>query len=166
MKIYNAIFPSFPHVNIVAVFFLTHLMLYRAMHRPTLFSPPCSLLFLCGTICFLCFQAISMETERKIKLKTIMVSNLTFVQLSQSGQLAIVCQSIRTHRSPLVPSTLNFSTCLIPLYVLPIKCHASPNKFFQLESSNIVLGGHHDSVNAVKFDADLSMLLSGGKSFV
>ena len=67
--------------------------------------------------------------------------------------------------SPL-PSTLNFSTCLIPLYVLPIKCHALPNKFFQLESSNIVLDGHRDSVNAVKFDADLSMLLSGGKSFV
>ena len=34
------------------------------------------------------------------------------------------------------------------------------------EFSSIVLDGHPDSVNAVKFDADLSMLLSGGKSFV
>ena len=44
-------------------------------------------------------------------------------------------------------------------------CNALPNKFFQLEFSNIVLDGHRDGVNAVKFDADLSMLLSGGKSF-
>jgi hypothetical protein len=43
---------------------------------------------------------------------------------------------------------------------------ALPNKLSQLEFSSIVLDGHRDSVNAVKFDADLSMLLSGGKSFV
>ena len=35
-----------------------------------------------------------------------------------------------------------------------------------LAFSSIVLKGHHDSVNAVKFNADLSMLLSGGKLFV
>jgi hypothetical protein len=34
------------------------------------------------------------------------------------------------------------------------------------EFSSIVLDGHCDSVNAVKFDADLSMLLSGGKLIV
>jgi hypothetical protein len=44
--------------------------------------------------------------------------------------------------------------------------HALPNKSFQLESSSFTLDGHRDSVNAVKFDADLSMLLSGGKLFV
>jgi hypothetical protein len=44
--------------------------------------------------------------------------------------------------------------------------HALPNKFFQLKFSSIVLERHCDSVNAVKIDADLSMLLSGGKLFV
>lgn len=39
-------------------------------------------------------------------------------------------------------------------------------KFVQLEFSGVVLDGHRDGVNAVKFDADLSMLLSGGMSFV
>jgi hypothetical protein len=37
---------------------------------------------------------------------------------------------------------------------------------FQLEPSSITLDGHHDSVNLVKFNADLSLLLSGGKLFV
>jgi hypothetical protein len=40
---------------------------------------------------------------------------------------------------------------------------ALPNKFFQLEPSSFTLDGHRESVNAVKFDADISMLLSGGK---
>jgi hypothetical protein len=54
---------------------------------------------------------------------------------------------------------------LVLLYVLLSNRHALPNKFFQLESSSI-LDGHRDSVNVVKFDADISMLLSGGKWFV
>jgi hypothetical protein len=40
-----------------------------------------------------------------------------------------------------------------------------PNRFFQVESSN-TLDGHRDSVNAIKFNDDLSMLLSGGEWFV
>jgi hypothetical protein len=40
------------------------------------------------------------------------------------------------------------------------------NKFFQLEISSIVLDGHRDSVNAMKFNDNLSMLISGGRFFV
>ena len=77
--------------------------------------------------------------------------------------MGVACNCLLKYKiSPLsVPST-----CLIPLYVLLSSCHALPNKFFQLELSSIVLEGHCNSVNAVKFDADLSMLLSGGKSFI
>jgi WD40 repeat protein len=47
-----------------------------------------------------------------------------------------------------------------------ISCYALSNNFVQLEFFGVVLDGHRDGVNAVKFDADLSMLLSGGMSFV
>ena len=36
----------------------------------------------------------------------------------------------------------------------------------QLDLFSIVLDGHRDSVNTIKFDPDVSMLLSGGKLFV
>ena len=36
-------------------------------------------------------------------------------------------------------------------------------QIFQLKSSGITLDGHCDSVNPVEINADISMLLSGGK---
>ena len=36
----------------------------------------------------------------------------------------------------------------------------------QVQPSNVVLEGHRDSVNAMKFNADLCLLLSGGTSFL
>jgi hypothetical protein len=61
---------------------------------------------------------------------------------------------------------LNFSTYLIPQYVLLSVVMPYLTNFVQLEFSGVVLDGRPDGVNAVKFDADLSMLLSGGMSFV
>ena len=63
-------------------------------------------------------------------------------------------------------TVIELSTCLIPLYVLLSVVMPCLTKFVQLEFSSIVLNGHRDGVNAVKFDVDISMLLSGGMSFV
>jgi hypothetical protein len=57
----------------------------------------------------------------------------------------------------------NITVCTVCAYPLS---NDYANSFFQLESSSFALDGHRDSVNAVKFDADLSMLLSGGKLFL
>jgi WD40 repeat protein len=102
-------------------------------------------------------------TERKKKIKDTNLNNKDKDMMGASiwRQLTIVCRNIRSHHSQ---SFQHFSTsCLKLLYVLLSSHHTLPNKFFQLEFSTIVLDGHRDSVNALKFDADLSMLLSGGK---
>lgn len=92
-------------------------------------------------------------TKTKDTIKSIQLRESTW------GQLAIVCLNIRS------PSSFNTSQH-VSYYCMC--CNLSsrlilPNEFSQLEFSSIVLDGHRDSINAIKFDADLSMLLSGGK---
>ena len=80
--------------------------------------------------------------------------------------LEIAGNCLSKYKNPLLVCWNSWNTrCLILLYVLLSNCHDLPNKSFQLEST-VTLDGHSDSINTVKFNIDLSMLLSGGKLFV